>query len=62
MPSILPTGIKIDVFVAGDDPFDAERLAHRLRTQGARLDRARLADWAERLGVSDLLGRAWHEV
>ncbi len=29
-----------------------------LRAQGARLDQARLAEWADRLGVRDLLDRA----
>jgi hypothetical protein len=32
-----------------------------LRAQGARLDRAELAIWAERLGVTDLLSRALAE-
>jgi len=27
----LPTAVKVDVFVAGQDPFDAERLRHRQR-------------------------------
>lgn len=103
----LRTGLKIDVFIAGDDAFDAERLAHRrstrvradppgvlfmdtaehivlrklewyrrggevserqwrdvlgiLRAQGSHLDRERLAEWASRLGVSDLLDRAMRE-
>ena len=29
----LPMGIKVDVFVAGADPFNAERLARRQRTR-----------------------------
>jgi hypothetical protein len=98
-------GVKVDFFVAGQDPFEAERLQHRIRvplgpaesdalwvdtaehailrklewyrrgnevsdrqwrdvlgiiaTQGAALDRGRLEDWAERLGVGDLLERAF---
>jgi hypothetical protein len=97
------TAVKVDLFVAGDDAFDAERLAHRARTrfgpgeddalwvdtaehtilrklewyrrggetaerqwrdvagivraQGPRLDWGRMAQWAPRLGVSDLLER-----
>lgn len=104
----LPTGVKLDMFVAGDDAFDAERLTHRLRTrvrldppgdlfmdtaehivlrklewyrrggeaperqwrdvvgvlraQGSRLDQVRMAYWAERLGVTELLSRAMGEV
>jgi hypothetical protein len=100
----LETAVKVDVFVAGDDPFDAERLASRtrvrvgpderdmldvdtaehtilrklewyrrgdevserqwrdvlgvIRVQGSRLDWDRLATWAARLGVADLLARA----
>ena len=96
--------VKIDVFIAGDDPFNRERLQSRarvlvasspqtymfldtaehsilrklewyrrggevsdrqwrdvlaiLRVQGSRLDQSRLHSWADRLGVSDLLGRA----
>jgi hypothetical protein len=103
----LGTAVKVDVFVAGRDPFDAERLEHRervevwsdppgelyvdtaehtvlrklewyrrgdevserqwrdvlgiVRAQGDRLDRLRLAGWAERLGVSDLLERVLSE-
>ncbi len=29
----LPTAVKVDVFVAGQDPFDAERLVHRQLVQ-----------------------------
>lgn len=29
----LPTALKVDIFVAGRDPFDAERLTHRRRMQ-----------------------------
>jgi hypothetical protein len=104
----LGSAVKADVFVVGEDAFDAERLAHRervrvglderhelwvdtaehtvlrklewyrrgdevserqwgdvvgiLRAQGSRLDRGRLGAWASRLGVSDLLERAWGEV
>jgi hypothetical protein len=100
----LESAVKVDVFPAGTDAFDQERLEHRLlaqvgreppqsifidtpehsilrklewyrrggdqsdrqwkdvlsmlRVQGARLDRSRMALWAERLGVSDLLARA----
>lgn len=100
--------IKVDLFVAGRDPFEAERLRSRqriqvspdssaslfidtaehsllrklewfrrggeasdrqwrdvvaiARIQGDRLDRARLALWADRLGVSDLLVRLLAEV
>jgi hypothetical protein len=103
----LPTGVKVDVFVVGADPFDAQRVARArvvrvgtepgaelrvdsaeytvlrklewfrrgggtsdrqwrdvlgiIRIQGARLDRAELATWAGRLGVSDLLVRAQDE-
>jgi hypothetical protein len=103
----LATGVKVDVFVVGSDPFDARRVASGrsvavgsgsaaelrmdtaeytvlrklewfrrggetserqwrdvlgiLRAQGARLDRAELERWAERLGVTDLLGRALRE-
>lgn len=99
--------MKVDVFIAGSDPFNEERLARRerlqvgeepasrvfmdtaehsvlrklewyrrggetsdrqwrdvvsiLRIQDARLDRTRLDTWAARLGVSDLLERAWAE-
>lgn len=99
--------MKVDVFIAGSDPFNEERLARRerlqvgqepasrvfmdtaehsvlrklewyrrggetsdrqwrdvvaiLRIQDARLDRARLDIWADQLGVSDLLERAWSE-
>ncbi|MBA4071476.1 MAG: hypothetical protein C0497_06525 [Gemmatimonas sp.] len=98
-------GIKVDVFVAGHDAFNQERLRFRepvlplagqsstlyvdtaehsilrklewfrrgddvserqwrdvvgiLRVQGNRLDVRRLRDWAARLGVSDLLERAF---
>lgn len=52
-------------FVAGRDAFDAERqwrdVLGVLLVQGARLDRARLDTWAERLGVGDLLDRALRE-
>ena len=97
------TAVKVDLFVSGDDPFDAERLAHRMRTrvgpgegdvlwvdtaehtllrklewyrrgdeaserqwrdvvgigraQGSRLDWDRMAPWAARLGVTDLVER-----
>lgn len=97
------TAVKVDLFVAGADAFDAERLRSRIRVhvgsgdgdilwidtaehtilrklewyrrgnetserqwrdvegivraQGARLDWDRLASWAVRLGVSDLLER-----
>ena len=98
------SAIKVDFFVAGDDPFEAERLANRqriempagvlhidtaehtvlrklewyrrggeaserqwrdvqaiARIQGDRLDRDRLAFWADRLGVMDLLQRVLME-
>jgi hypothetical protein len=104
----LPTAVKVDLFVAGDDPFDAERLRRRgrvrlsadhaaelfvdtaeytvlrklewyrrggevserqwsdvvavLRAQGARLDRSAMDQWAQRLGISDLLQRGRLEV
>ncbi|MGH7677693.1 MAG: hypothetical protein ACRENU_04445 [Gemmatimonadaceae bacterium] len=100
----LASAIKVDVFVVGDEAFEAERLRCRervqlgaetndalwmdtaehtvlrklewyrrggevserqwrdvlgiIRIQGERLDRARLTEWAEHLGVSDLLERA----
>lgn len=100
----LATAVKVDVFVAGTDPFEAERLERRrlveiwpdprhslfvdipeytvvrklewyrrggevsdrqwrdvvgvLRTQGDRLDRTRMIEWAGHLGVPDLLHRA----
>ena len=103
----LATAVKVDVFVAGTDVFDAERMARReavqiwsapprqlyvdtaehtvlrklewyrrgggvsdrqwrdvlgvLRAQGARLDRVRLAEWASRLGLEELLERALRE-
>jgi len=53
----LATAIKIDLFVAGSDPFEHERLRCREARQGADLDRQRMPHWAERLGVSDLLER-----
>ena len=98
------SAIKVDFFVAGDDPFEGERLANRqrietpggaiyvdtaehtllrklewyrrggeaserqwrdvqaiARIQGDRLDRDRLAFWADRLGVMDLLQRVLME-
>ena len=98
------SSIKVDFFVAGDDPFEAERLGSRqriempnavlyvdtaehtllrklewyrrggeasdrqwrdvraiARIQGDRLDRDRLAFWADRLGVMDLLERVLME-
>lgn len=42
----LVASVKVDLFVVGDDPFEAERLAQR---------------WAERLSVADLLERALRE-
>lgn len=100
----LATAVKVDVFVAGDDPFDAERLHRRgrvrlalehaaelfvdtaeytvlrklewyrrggevserqwsdvlavLRAQGEHLDRTAMDQWAQRLGIGDLLQRA----
>ena len=103
----LGTAVKVDVFVVGDDAFDAERVATGrrvrileeppaslavdtaehivlrklewfrrggetsdrqwrdvlgvLRAQGDRLDGVRLARWAEKLAVSDLLERARRE-
>ena len=69
----LATGVKVDVFVVGGDPFEARRrdgaISDRqwrdvigiIRTQGVRLDRRELSTWAERLGVSDLLARALRE-
>ena len=100
----LPSGVKVDFFIVGGDPFDAHRMASSrsvrvgedpgavlrvdtaehtvlrklerfrrggetserqwrdavgvLRAQGARLDRAELTAWADRLGVADLLRRA----
>jgi hypothetical protein len=96
------TAVKVDVFVAGDDRFEAERLRKRrpvvigrgtlqidtaehtilrklewyrrggevserqwndvigvLRAQGDRLDHDYLRAWAERLGVTDMLDRAF---
>lgn len=99
--------VKVDLFLAGDDPFNLERLDVRqalqlptepeirvyvdtaehsvlrklewfrrggevserqwrdvvaiLRLQGSRLDQSRLSTWALRLGVSDLLDRAFQE-
>jgi hypothetical protein len=99
--------VKVDLFLAGDDAFDLERLDARqalqlpteperqvyvdtaehsvlrklewfrrggevserqwrdvvaiLRIQGSRLDRSRLGMWAPRLGVADLLDRAFLE-
>jgi predicted nucleotidyltransferase len=74
--------VKVDLFLAGDDPFNLERLDMRqalqlptepeserqwrdvvaiLRLQGSRLDQSRLSTWALRLGVSDLLDRAFQE-
>jgi hypothetical protein len=99
--------VKVDLFLAGSDPFDLERLDARqplqlptepetrvyvdtaehsvlrklewfrrggevserqwrdvvaiLRIQGSRLDRPRLGMWAPRLGVADLLDRAFQE-
>lgn len=103
----LASGVKVDVFVVGADPFDAHRVATSrsvrvgdepdavlrvdtaehtvlrklewfrrggetsdrqwrdvlgvLRAQGARLDRRELVAWAERLGVQDLLARAFQD-
>jgi hypothetical protein len=100
----LRSAVKVDVFVAGRDSFDVERLRHRtrvrigpgagdelwldsaehtilrklewyrrggevsdrqwrdvvgiIRAQGETLDRDRLAHWAPRLGIADLLERA----
>lgn len=97
--------VKVDLFLAGDDPFNLERLDARqalqlptdpeigvyvdtaehsvlrklewfrrggevserqwrdvvaiLRIQGSRLDQTRLSTWALRLGVADLLDRAF---
>jgi hypothetical protein len=104
----LPTAVKVDLFVAGEDAFDQERLRQRrrvrvsdavpgelfvdtpehtvlrklewyrrgdevserqwrdvvavLRAQGARLDRGAMDQWAQRLGISDLLQRVRLEV
>ena len=103
----LESAVKVDLFVAGDDAFDTERLARRqrvrvtadapfdlyvdtsehtvlrklewyrrggevserqwgdvigvVRAQGERLDRDYMRAWAERLGVGDLLDRAFRE-
>ncbi len=103
----MDAAVKVDVFLSGNDAFDAERLRLRerielssesggsmyvdtaehsilrklewfrrggevserqwrdvvaiLRIQGGRLDRARLENWAGRLGISDLLDRAGAE-
>ncbi|HEY7685922.1 MAG TPA: hypothetical protein VH833_07425 [Gemmatimonadales bacterium] len=106
----LGSAVKVDLFVAGDDRFDAERLARRqlvrltgelaaapadvfvdtaehtvlrklewyrrggavserqwgdvigvVREQGERLDRDYMRAWGERLGVGDLLDRAFRE-
>jgi len=99
--------VKVDLFLAGDDAFNLERLDARqplqlptepetrvyvdtaehsvlrklewfrrgeevserqwrdvvaiLRIQGSRLDQSRLSTWALRLGVADLLERAFQE-
>ena len=101
------TAVKVDLFVVGGDPFDAERLTHRIqahvgpgegdtlyvdtaeytvlrklewyrrgdevsdrqwhdvvgivRVQRARLDWDRMAAWAPRLGITDLLERLRRE-
>jgi predicted nucleotidyltransferase len=103
----MDAAVKVDFFLAGDDPFDLERLDLRqplhlpidpetlvyvdtaehsvlrklewfrrgaevserqwrdvvaiLRIQGSRLDQSRLRMWAPRLGVADLLERAFQE-
>lgn len=103
----MSAAVKVDVFVAGSDPFDQERLRLReplylptepaaavyvdtaehsalrklewfrrggevserqwrdviaiFRLQRSRLDQARLNGWADKLGVADLLQRAWRE-
>jgi hypothetical protein len=103
----MDAAVKVDLFLAGNDPFDVERLALRqllllptepetrvyvdtaehsvlrklewfrrggevserqwrdvvaiLRIQHQRLDRSRLSTWAPRLGISDLLERAFRE-
>jgi hypothetical protein len=103
----MDAAVKVDLFLAGNDPFDLERLEVRqplrlptepeslvyvdtaehsvlrklewyrrggeaserqwrdvvaiLRIQGPRLDRSRLSLWAPRLGISDLLERAFQE-
>jgi len=60
----LESAVKVDLFVAGDDAFDAERLACRQLvrvTADAPFDRDYVRGWAERLGVGDLLDRAIRE-
>lgn len=103
----MDAAVKVDLFLAGNDTFDLERLALRqvlhlptepetrvyvdtaehsvlrklewfrrggevserqwrdvvaiLRIQHQRLDRSRLSTWAPRLGISDLLQRAFQE-
>jgi hypothetical protein len=61
------TAVKVDVFVAGADPFDIERPARRHRARlSADPVRELFVDtaeyrWAARLGVTDLLERARRE-
>jgi hypothetical protein len=103
----MSAALKVDVFLAGKDPFDQERLRLRerlqvstdppahlwmdtaehsvlrklewyrrggevserqwrdvvaiLRIQGSGIDGSRLDDWGRRLGVTDLVARAWVE-
>lgn len=103
----IDTAVKVDVYVAGNDPFNAERLRLReqvlvggeppvallvdtaehsalrklewyrrggevsdrqwrdvvaiLRVQGDALDRGHMLEWGSRLGVADLLARAFDE-
>jgi len=104
----MSTAVKVDIFVAGSDPFDRARLQRRMpvafssgtnsttlfvdtaedtilrklewyrrgeesserqwrdvagivNAQSSRLDRGYMRDWAKKLGVSDLLDRAFQD-
>jgi len=63
------SAIKLDFFVAGDDPFEAERLAHRQRVElpggvlyvdPAEHTLLRKLEWYRRGG--ELSERQWHDV